>query len=289
MAVTVTVDRLRAAGLSIELAVLVVELARLAHKEPRSGKDGRGISDSAFDAVTGQLTLTLSDGSTVVTSDLRGRDLSGEVAALLVEIAAARGSHATLSERQHVFETIASANAGGVIPGRYYDNAFMATTSTNAAGGNNRVEMAPFVASRRLLIDRIGVSIVTGVADATGRCFIYGTGPDGWPDELLWEASGNLDQSASGFAEHTLPEPLEFLPGVMYWLGHRHAVNAATLRGVALSSCLSLGPINSASNLYASQLRRVITFATPLPANWGFAEGDLTGNAPPPAIRMRAI
>lgn len=286
MTVTVTYDQLRAAGLSTDLAAMVIELARLAHKEPRAG---RGIASSVFDEATGQLTLTLTDGTVVVTADLRGRDLSPEVAALMAEIAAARGSHATLAARQGVFEMMSAPNFGGIIPGRYYDNSFMATTSANAAGGNNRAEMAPFVCSRRLLVDRIGVSVATGVAGALGRCFMYGSGDDGWPDHLLWEASGDLDQSAAAFVEHILPEPFEFLPGVIYWLGHRHAVTTATLRGVALSSALSLGPLTANSNQYASLLRRTITFATPLPARWAFAEADLAGNAPPPSIRMRAV
>ena len=285
----VTYDQLRAAGLSTELAAMVIELARLAHKEPRAGKDGKGIAASAFDETTGLLTLTLTDGTVVVTADLRGRDLSSEVAALMAEIAAARGSHATLAARHQTIEAMASPNVGGVIPGRYYDNAFTATASSNAVGGNNRVEMAPFMTARPLSVDRIGVSVATGVAGALGRCFIYDTGADGWPDQLLWEAADDLDQSAAAFVEHVLTAPITLMPGMIYWLGHRHSVGASTLRGVPIGSAMSLGPVSAASNQYASMLRRTITFATPLPAQWAFTEADLVGNSAPPSIRMRAV
>lgn len=283
MAVTVTYDQLLAAGLSTEIAAMVIELARLARKEPRAG---RGIASSAFDETTGQLTLTLTDGTVVVTADLRGRDLSPEMAALRTDMVAAQ---AGLVARLRVSEAMASPNVGGVISGRYYDNAFTASPSSNAAGGNNRVEMAPFLTARPLSVDRIGVSVATGVAGALGRCFIYDTGADGWPDQLLWEAADDLDQSAAAFVEHVLTAPIALVPGMIYWLGHRHSVGASTLRGVPIGSAMSLGPVSAASNQYASMLRRTITFATPLPARWGFVEADLAGNAPPPSIRMRAV
>lgn len=288
MAITVTTDKLRAAGLPAEAVALFIELARLSEKAPKPGRDGRGIAASDFDAATGVLTLELTDGSRVSTADLRGRDLSAEYAALLAEVVAARGAHASLASRQAAVERIASVNAGGVIPGRYYDNAFAAAQTANAAGAANRVELAPFFLSRQLTVDRIGVSVATGVPAALGRCCVYASGADGWPGDLIWEGGGDLDLSAVAFVEHVLAAPITLAASTVYWLGHRHS-STATLRGVAVGSALSLGPVSSASNQYASVIRRTLAFATALPATWGFAEADLVGNVSPPAIRMRAV
>lgn len=72
---TVTMDQLRAAGIPAELSAMIVELARLANKEPKPGLPGRGIAGINVDELTGALTVRLTDGTTTTTPSLRGKDI----------------------------------------------------------------------------------------------------------------------------------------------------------------------------------------------------------------------
>ena len=208
-----------------------------------------------------------------------------QLAELLAEVIAARGDRSSLTNRISTISNFASPNAGGIIVGQYYDNAFQATSPTTLAGAANRVDMAPFYTSARLRIDRIGVAVSTAVASALGRCFIYGSDADGWPDDLLYEGSSDLDFSGTGLREHTLD--FTFDSGRQYWVGVRHS-STATLRTINLGSAVNLGPNGGAATNYFSAIRRTITFANALPSTWNFVAGDRVANVTPPSIRMRA-
>lgn len=208
-----------------------------------------------------------------------------EFDALQAEIVAARGSRANLNNRISTISNFASPNAGGTIIGRYYDNAFQGTASTTAAGAANRVEMAPFYTSQPLRIDELGVAISTAGAGVSGKCFIYSAGGDGWPDALEYEGDSNLDFSTNGWKFHTLD--FTFDTGRQYWLGIRFS-GTATIRAVNVSSAVNLGVAGNTGANYYTVIRRTLTFATGLPAQWGFVAGDLIANAAPPSIRMRA-
>lgn len=73
---TITIENLLAAGIPAELAAMIIELSRLANKEPKPGLPGRGIEGITADEATGALTVRLTDGSTVSTPPLRGKDIS---------------------------------------------------------------------------------------------------------------------------------------------------------------------------------------------------------------------
>lgn len=207
-----------------------------------------------------------------------------ELVALAAEIAAARGDRSALGLRLDTISNFASPNAGGIIVGQYYDNAFRATASSTLAGAANRVDMAPYYTTARLRIDQIGVSVSTAVASSTVKVFIYGSNADGWPDELLYE-SAPISSATATYAFATLD--FTFDSGRQYWLGVRHSATA-TLRSINTSSAVNLGLTGSANSNYATILRRTITYANALPANWNFVNGDRTSNVTPYSIRMRA-
>ena len=202
---------------------------------------------------------------------------------LQAEIAEARAHLSAVS-------AFAAPNAGGIVPGRYYDNATTSVANSNYTSGIDRVDMTPFIASRPLSVDQIGFAVVTAGSAAYGRAFVYECGADGWPADLLFEGDDDLDLNSVNFRGHTLASPITFEANKVYWVGWRFgaATTYAALRGLNVSSAPNLGLAASSNNTYCSVLRRSIPFATRMPATWGFVGSDLTANIVPPSIRMRA-
>jgi hypothetical protein len=208
-----------------------------------------------------------------------------DIQANITEVVDARGDRSQLGLRISTISNFASPNAGGVLVGNYYDNAFHGTASATLAGAANRIDMAPFFTSQRLRIDEIGVSVATAVASALGKIVIYGSGPTGWPTVLLYEGSSNLDFGTVGYKFHSLD--FTFDAGRQYWLGVRSS-STATLRTLTLGSAINLGVNGSNGANYFSILRRTITYANAAPNPWDFVTSDLVANVTPPSIRMRA-
>lgn len=205
--------------------------------------------------------------------------------AILNEVVAARGERQSLGQRLGAIAQFASPNAGGVVVGNFYDNAFQATAPTTSAGAANRVELMPFCVASRMRIDQIGVACSTLIAAALGKCCIYAGGNDGWPDALLYEGASDLDFGSTGYKAHTID--FTFDGSRMYWLGVRHS-STATLRAVPAAGAMSLGVAGSSGTAYFTAIRRTLAYATPLPASWGFLASELVGGANPTSIRMRA-
>ena len=205
------------------------------------------------------------------------------LAALQAEIAEARAQLSAVS-------TFAAPNAGGIVPGRYYDNATSSIINTNYTSGADRVDMGLFITSRPLSVDQIGFTVATAGSAAYGRAFVYEAGADGWPSNLIFEGNDDLDLNGANFRGHTLASPITFEANKVYWVGWRFgaATTYAVLRGINVSSAPNLGIGTVAGNTYCTVLRRSIPFATRMPATWGFVESELTANVPPPSIRMRA-
>lgn len=206
-------------------------------------------------------------------------------AALRAEVEAARGSRSSLGLRIDTISNFASPNAGGVVVGRYYDNAFHSASGANLTGAVGRTDLSPYYTSVPLRIDEIGVLVGTAVAGALGRCCIYGSDANGWPDALLYEGPSNLDYSTTGFKAHSLD--FTFESGRQYWLGHIHSSNAQ-LRSVPIASMVNLGISSGGATAYDTVLRRTLTFANPLPSSWGFISSDLASSNGTNSIRMRA-
>lgn len=221
-------------------------------------------------------------------------DVSGLTAALaakaeLAEIVAARSGRASLEDRLSLLANFASPNAGAFIPGRYYNSTFAANSSQNWQHLNNAVILSPFFNSTDLIFDQIGMLVVTaGSADAVGRCFIYDSGPDGWPRNPILETP-DLSLASAGFKSYDLPAKMTLQRSTMYWLGQRfgNPTTNATMRAINLSSSVNLGLVDATSHQYSSVILRQIALTTALPAPWTFTESDLRGNTPPPSVRMR--
>ena len=195
-----------------------------------------------------------------------------------------RGGAADLNSRLGVISNFASPNAGGIVSGQYYDNAFQGTASSTLAGAANRMDLAPYYTSVTFAIDRIGVAVSTGVASAQAKVVIYSSDANGWPDALLYETAA-LDCSSTGIKEATLS--FTFYSGTQYWVGVRHS-STATLRTINVSSAKNLGLTSATASNYATILRRTLTFATAATDPWVFTNSDRVANVTPPSIRFRA-
>ena len=284
---------------------------------------GDGWTGAYYDSGTGQLVFESEDGLGFTTGDLRvatGGTSSVEWASVLNkpteftpvshnhEISDVTGLQAALATATDTLNTLqteiaearsqlaavatfASPNAGGIVPGRYYDNATGSTNSNLYTGAANRVDMVTFITSVPLTVDQIGFAIATPGSGAYGRAFIYSSGADGWPESLMYESNSDLDLNTSSFSGETLASPLTFEANRIYWVGWRFgaATTYAVMRGLATTSMPNLGLGSSAGNSYCSVIRRSIPFATPMPATWDFTETDLTVNTIGPSIRMRAV
>ena len=195
-----------------------------------------------------------------------------------------------VSAQLSAVSSFASTNVGGIVPGRYYDNATTSAPNSTYTSAVDRVDMTPFITSRPLRVDQIGFTVATAGSAAYGRAFVYGCGADGWPTDLIFEGDTDLDLNSVNFRGHTLASPITFEANRVYWVGWRFgaATTYAVLRGLNISSAPNLGLAGSSNNTYCSVLRRTIPFATRLPATWGFVESDMGANIVPPSIRMRA-
>lgn len=208
-----------------------------------------------------------------------------QVQEILNEVVSARGDSGTLGSRLSTISNFASPNAGGVIIGQYYDNAFQGTNSTTLAGAANRVDLAPFYTSQTLRIDQIGVAVSTAVGGTLGRIVIYTADSAGWPSEKVYEGDSNLDMGSTGYKSHSLD--FTFDSGKQYWLGILRS-STSTIRAINTSSAVNLGVNGSAGTQYFTILRRTHTFANPLPDPWNFQASDRVANIAPPSFRFRA-
>lgn len=233
---------------------------------------------------SGDLSLSTSATWGGITGTLSAQtDLQSALNAKVTD-ADVRGGAASLNARLGTISNFASPNAGGIVTGQYYDNAFQGTASSTLAGAANRIELAPYYTSTTFSIDRIGCGVSTAVAGALFKIVIYSTNAAGWPDALLYE-SGDLSGATVAFAETTLS--FTFLSGVQYWVGVRHS-STCTLRTINVSSAVNLGLTSNNATSYVTVLRRTLTYATPATSPWNFVNSDRVANITPPSIRFRA-
>jgi hypothetical protein len=179
---------------------------------------------------------------------------------------------------------------GAVIAGRYYalGGRGQAAGTGVLAGAAGRVDLAPRF--RRTLfgtLHSIGVQVVSGVASANVRIWIYTPDSDGWPSALLWD-SGNLDAATFAFREVTsgLPD-IDAHP--LLWYGIAHDSNP-TVRVHAQSDAIEIGGWGTNPAVQpnpGSVIRRTgITLSSP-PNPWVFSAAELTPLITPPLVFVR--
>lgn len=195
-----------------------------------------------------------------------------------------QGDAATVAARIGVISNFASPNAGGIVTGNYYDQAFHSANASTTACVANRMELFPYYTSVPITIDQIGVACSTAVASSNAKVVIYDVDANGWPDNLLLEST-NLDCSTTGYKSYSTS--FTFNSGTMYWVGYRSS-STQTLRSIPATSSPNLGVNGSNGTNYFSALRRTVTFANAAPDPWTFSSSELTGAVIQVSIRFRA-
>ena len=193
-----------------------------------------------------------------------------------------RGGADSTADRLNTISNFASPNAGGIVPGRFYDNNFHGQLSTMSVS-NNRIELAPYYTSATFPIDQIGFAVSTAQPTSSVRALIYRAGPDNWPDELVLE-TGDIDTTATGYKFEAVN--FTFLSGVQYWVGF-HSTGNATVRAINPSVAVNLGLTSAAGTAYCSVIRKTVTYASGAPSPWVFNGTDLI-NGSVASVRFRA-
>lgn len=172
----------------------------------------------------------------------------------------------------------------------YKDAAIVAVAGSTLAGAANQLSLTPFFVGDTFSIDRIGVALATAVTSAQGKCVVYDSTDDGYPNAPVLEPSGNLDLSGSlGLKEHTLASPFQFEAGKLYWLGFRHS-STATLRSIPVTGLRSFGVDTQAGSNMRTVLARTVAYANPAPNPWVFNISELvSGPVPRVMVRVSAV
>ena len=193
-----------------------------------------------------------------------------------------RGGADSTADRLNIISNFASPNAGGIVPGRFYDNNFHGQLATMSVS-NNRIELAPYYTSATFPIDQIGFAVSTAQPTSSVRALVYRAGPDGWPDELVLE-TGDIDTTGAGYKFEAVN--FTFLSGVQYWVGF-HSIGGATVRAINPSVAVNLGLTSAAGTAYCSVIRKTVTYASGAPSPWVFNGTDLI-NGSVASVRFRA-
>ena len=193
-----------------------------------------------------------------------------------------RGGADSTADRLNTISTFVSPNAGGIVPGRFYDNNFHGQLSTMSVS-NNRIELAPYYTSATFPIDQIGFAVSTAQPTSSVRALVYRAGPDGWPDELVLE-TGDIDTTATGYKFEAVN--FTFLSGVQYWVGF-HSIGGATVRAINTTVTVNLGLTSAAGTAYCSVIRKTVPYASGAPSPWVFNGTDLI-NGSVASVRFRA-
>ena len=193
-----------------------------------------------------------------------------------------RGGADSTADRLNIISNFASPNAGGIVPGRFYDNSFHGQLSTMSVA-NNRIELAPYYTSATFPIDQIGFAVSTAQPTSSVRALIYRAGPDNWPDALMLE-TGDIDTTATGYKFEAVN--FTFLSGVQYWVGF-HSIGGATVRAINTTVTVNLGLTSAVGTAYCSVIRKTVTYASGAPSPWVFNGTDLI-NGSVASVRFRA-
>ena len=182
-----------------------------------SGVSFTSADKSKLDGIAANATANSTDSQLRERSTHTGTQAISTISGLQAALTTANDTLATLQSeiaeaRAHLsaVSAFASPNDGGIVPGRYYDNATTSAPNSIYTSAVDRVDMTPFITSRPLRVDQIGFAVATAGSAAYGRAFVYGCGADGWPTDLIFEGDTDLDLNVTGFRGHTLASPITF-------------------------------------------------------------------------------
>lgn len=171
----------------------------------------------------------------------------------------------------------------GLPAGTFVTNAVNSTSLTAVAGLAGRLELAPFIPSRTITVNRLSVEVTTGVASAQARVGIYADA-DGIPGELLTGQGSLLDCATTGAKTSDIAGGLVLEAGAKYWLAI-HSSSTATLRAIAVGALMPLGLPETGTG-HNTTRRVTAPFASGLPTTAPAAALQTAGTMPRIALRL---
>jgi hypothetical protein len=154
--------------------------------------------------------------------------------------------------------------------------AMNATAPTTVAGAANRLDFIPFIPSRNLVIDQLGIEVTTLIASSLARVAIYADN-NGTPGALLAGGANALDCATTGIKTESIS--LSMTAGTLYWLAVWTS-STQTLRALGVASCL---PLTLNTTTWNNIRRATLAFGA-MPAN---APVAVLSSGSIPIVRMR--
>ena len=144
-----------------------------------------------------------------------------------------------------------------MITGATYNQALNAGAKSTIIGSANRLDLMPYIPIKTHTVTSLSIDCSTLIALSLVRILVY-SDLNGGPKNKLIEST-DLDCSTIGIKTYSVS--YTFLKGVTYWVGV-HSSSTATLRGIALTSLLSLGtPLAAGTTMY-SLMRSTVTYGS---------------------------
>lgn len=173
---------------------------------------------------------------------------------------------------------------GLYLPGGWYSLARAARSAYSTVSGvAGRLDLAPYVPGKRLVITDFSVNVVVNAAGQDVQFLVYDdTGPNGFPGNLVFK-SGDAGLDATGLTQITANN-LVLEQGELYWIGLQYS-GTGTISAHTNVDMISLGAMPDGSGDYVC-VRRAGTFNAP-PTTFGFTSADLAAVASFPAVRFK--
>ena len=205
---------------------------------------------------------------------------------------AGKGAPLTAADHDGNLAYLLAFNASGWLgqptkmePGAFIGNEVGRVTLGTLAQVANRIVGTPKAFPRDTQVDRLGVSVSTGVAGARFRVLIYDTDDLGRPTTLLVETA-DISGATAATVFATLPEVFTFIAGKTYFIAV-HSSSTATLRTINTVGVVGFSWSNAANPTQNISLVRTATFGSA--GDWPAFANSQAQNVAMPLVLMQRV
>lgn len=171
------------------------------------------------------------------------------------------------------------------VAGDYIDQSVDAVTLTTATQTVNRLRMVPFIPSRTITVDQLGVVVSTAVAGGFVVVGIYSSKANNTPNALLAQTAELPTGTATGVYS-TVSQTL--VAGQLYWLAWNTNASGLGLRACTAGSGRAVGAFSSGTiTTKLTMLEQTSTYNATMPATWGTYSSSQRIGGHQASIRMR--
>jgi hypothetical protein len=166
--------------------------------------------------------------------------------------------------------------------GEFIGNGLNASGLSTQAQVANRTVIHPWIPSKTITVDQLGLSISGLVASALLKRIIYASDANGRPSTVIVE-TGDIDAGSNGTKFASISS-LTLNAGTLYWQGLRSS-STATVRTISVGSAYPLTYTSAATPIMEPTLILTETYANAA-ATWTYAASQHS-NAQVPLLLMR--